>query len=85
MSWNEAQVYPVLLVLLALGGLHTWISGRSIPASNILDGKALGAGAAPGGRDDGVASIKADVRLVKWMIGFVLVFQIAITFKLFVL
>jgi len=28
MGWAEARIYLVLLVLLALGGLYTWLSGR---------------------------------------------------------
>jgi hypothetical protein len=30
-----------------------------------------------------VASVKADMSLMKWMLGFVLAFQIAFAFKLF--
>ena len=40
--------------------------------------------AALGKRDDDVSSIKAELLLMKWMIGFVLAFQIAIAVKLFV-
>jgi hypothetical protein len=35
-------------------------------------------------RDDDVSTIKSDVLLMKWMLGFVLAFQIAIAVKLFV-
>ncbi len=34
-------------------------------------------------RDDDVAAITGDVLLMKWMLGFVLAFQIAFAFNLF--
>jgi hypothetical protein len=36
-----------------------------------------------GQRGDDVGALKADVLLMKWMLGFVLAFQVAILFKLF--
>jgi hypothetical protein len=45
--------------------------------------KALRAAGASAKRDDDVAAIKGDVLLMKWMLGFVLAFQIAFDFKLF--
>ena len=45
--------------------------------------KALKAAGALAKRDDDVVSIKADVLLMKWMLGFVLAFQIAFAFRLF--
>lgn len=52
-------------------------------AIDIPEDKALKAATALSKRDDDVASIKSDVLLMKWMLGFVLAFQIAITVKLF--
>ncbi len=34
-------------------------------------------------RDDDVGALKADVQLIKWMLGFLLAMQVAILFKLF--
>ena len=53
-------------------------------AIDVPEDKALKAATALGRRDDDVTSIKADVLLMKWMLGFVLAFQIAIAIKLFV-
>lgn len=53
-------------------------------AIDIPEDKALKAATALGKRDDDVASIKAELLLLKWMIGFVLAFQIAVTVKLFI-
>jgi hypothetical protein len=50
----------------------------------VPEDKALKAAAALSRRDDDVTSIKVDVLLMKWMLGFVLAFQIAIAIKLFV-
>ena len=53
-------------------------------AIDIPKDKALKAATALGKRDDDVASIEAEPLLVKWMVGFVLAFRIAIAVKLFV-
>jgi hypothetical protein len=53
-------------------------------AIDIPEAKALKAAEALGRRDDDVTSIKSDVLLTKWMLGFVLAFQIAIAVKLFI-
>jgi hypothetical protein len=53
-------------------------------AIDIPEDKALKAAAALGKRDDDVTTLKADVHLMKWMLGFVLAFEIAIALKLFV-
>jgi hypothetical protein len=52
-------------------------------AIDVPEDKALKAATALSKRDDDVTSIKSDVLLMKWMLGFVLAFQIAITVKLF--
>jgi hypothetical protein len=52
-------------------------------AIDIPEDKALKAAAALSARDDDVTSLKSDVNLMKWMMGFVLAFQIAIFVKLF--
>ncbi len=51
---------------------------------DVPEDKALKAATALGRRDDDVASIKAELLLMKWMLGFVLAFQIAIAVKLFI-
>ena len=53
-------------------------------AIDIPEDKALKAATALSKRDDDVTSIKSELLLIKWMIGFVLAFQIAIAVKLFV-
>jgi len=50
---------------------------------DIPEDKALKAASALSPRDDDVNSIKSELSLVKWMMGFVLAFQIAIFVKLF--
>ena len=45
--------------------------------------KALKAAGALAKRDEDVITIKADILLMKWMIGFVLAFQVAFAFRLF--
>jgi hypothetical protein len=50
----------------------------------VPEDKALKAATALSKRDDDVASIKSDVLLMKWMLGVVLAFQIAIAVRLFV-
>jgi hypothetical protein len=52
-------------------------------AIDIPEEKALKAAAALSKRDDDVTSIKGELALMKWMIGFILAFQIAIFVKLF--
>ncbi|MFN3076367.1 MAG: integrase [Alphaproteobacteria bacterium] len=53
-------------------------------AIDIPEDKAMKAATALGKRDDDVSTLKADMNLVKWMLGFVLAFQIAIFMKMFV-
>ena len=53
-------------------------------AIDIPEDKALKAATALSKRDDDVASIKSDVLLMKWMLGVVLAFQVAIAVRLFV-
>jgi hypothetical protein len=52
-------------------------------AIDIPGDKALKAAAALSKRDDDVALLKTDTSILKWMIGFVLAFQVAIFAKLF--
>jgi hypothetical protein len=52
-------------------------------AINIPEDKARKAAAALSKRDDDVASLKTDTSILKWMMGFVLAFQVAIFAKLF--
>lgn len=52
-------------------------------AIDIPEDKALKATAALGKRDDDVASVRSELLLIKWMMGFVLAFQVAIVVKLF--
>ena len=52
-------------------------------AIDIPEDKALKAATALNKRDDDVASLKADMLLLKWMLGFVLAFQVGIFIKLF--
>lgn len=51
---------------------------------DIPEDKALKAATALSKRDDDVTSLKSELLLVKWMVGFVLAFQIAIAVRLFV-
>ncbi len=50
---------------------------------NVDEDKAIKAAAALSKRDDDVTTLKGDMLVVKWMLGFVLAFQIAFAFKLF--
>jgi hypothetical protein len=50
---------------------------------DIPEDKALKAAAALSKRDDDVALLKTDTSILKWMIGFVLAFQVAIFAKQF--
>jgi hypothetical protein len=52
-------------------------------AIDIPEDKALKAAAALNKRDGDVASLKTDTSILKWMMGFVLAFQVAIFAKLF--
>ena len=52
-------------------------------AIDIPEDKALKAAAALSKRDGDVASLKTDTSILKWMMGFVLAFQLAIFAKLF--
>ncbi|MDQ6702908.1 MAG: integrase [Pseudomonadota bacterium] len=52
-------------------------------AIDIPEDKALKAAAALSKRDDDMASLKTDTSILKWMMGFVLAFQVAIFAKLF--
>lgn len=51
---------------------------------DVPEDKAVKAAAALGKRDDDVGTLKSDMNLLKWMMGFVLAFQIGIFVKLFV-
>ena len=55
---------------------------EAIRAIDIPEDKALKAAAALSKRDD-VALLKTDTSILKWMMGFVLAFQVAIFAKLF--
>jgi hypothetical protein len=50
---------------------------------DIPEDKAMKAAGALARRDDDVGALKADVQLIKWMLGFVLAMLVAILFKLF--
>lgn len=50
----------------------------------IPEDKALKAATALSKRDDDVTTIKSDILLMKWMVGVVLAFQVAIAVKLFI-
>ena len=60
-----------------------WGVFEAFRAIDIPEDKALKAAAALGKRDDDVASLKTDTSILKWMMGFVLAFQMAIFAKLF--
>lgn len=51
---------------------------------DVPEDKAVKAASALGKRDDDVGTLKSDMNLLKWMMGFVLAFQIGIFVKLFV-
>jgi hypothetical protein len=53
-------------------------------AIDVPEDKALKAAQALSRRDDDVSSLKSDMTLMKWMMGFVLAFQVAIFVKLFI-
>jgi len=50
----------------------------------VTEDKAVKAAAALSARDNDVTTLKSDMNLMKWMMGFVLAFQVAIFAKLFV-
>lgn len=52
-------------------------------AIDVPEDKAIKAAAALSKRDDEVVSIKSDIAVLKWMLGFVLAFQVGISVKLF--
>lgn len=52
-------------------------------AIDVPEEKALRAATALSRRDDDVTSLKSDVAIIKWMLGFVLAFEIATVLKLF--
>jgi hypothetical protein len=56
---------------------------EALRAIYIPEEKALKAAASLSKRDEDVISVKAELLLIKWMIGFVLAFQVAIFAKLF--
>lgn len=63
-------------------GLQTEVF-EAFRAIDVPEDKALKAAAALSKRDDGVASLKTDTVILKWMMGFVLAFQVAIFANLF--
>lgn len=50
---------------------------------DVPEDKALKAAAALSKRDDDVSSLRSELTVIKWMMGFVLAFQVAIFVKLF--
>jgi hypothetical protein len=60
-----------------------WRVFEAFRAIDIPEDKALKAAAALSKRDEDVASLKTDTSILRWMIGFVLAFQVAIFAKLF--
>ncbi|WP_207459361.1 hypothetical protein [Azospirillum sp. SYSU D00513] len=52
-------------------------------AIDIPEDKALKAAEALSKRDDDVTALKTDTMILKWMMGFVLAFQVAVFVKLF--
>jgi hypothetical protein len=52
-------------------------------AIDVPEDKAMRAATALGKRDDDVMSVKGELLVIKWMMGFVLAFQVAIFAKLF--
>ncbi len=53
-------------------------------AIDIPEDKALKAATALSKRDDDVSSVKSEILLIKWMLGVVIAFQVAIFVKLFI-
>ncbi len=56
---------------------------EALRAIDIPEDKALKAATALSKRDDDVASVKSELLVLKWMMGFILAFQVAIVGKLF--
>ncbi len=56
---------------------------EALRSINIEEATALKAAGAHAKRDDDVITMKADIALMKWMLGFVLAFQVGMIFKLF--
>ena len=52
-------------------------------AIDVPEGKALRAASALSRRDGDVTSLKSDVAIIQWMLGFVPAFEIATVLKLF--
>ena len=52
-------------------------------AIDIPEDKALKAAAALGKRDEDVTTVRSELLVIKWMMGFVLAFQVAIFARLF--
>ncbi len=52
-------------------------------AIDVPEDKAMRAATALSRRDEDVVALKADVLLLKWMVGFVLAFQVAFASKMF--
>ena len=53
-------------------------------AIDIPEDKALRAATALSKRDDDVTSIRSELQIIKWMMGFVLAFQVAIFARMFI-
>jgi hypothetical protein len=53
-------------------------------AIDIPEDKAVKAATALGQRDHDVSALKSDMSVMKWMMGFVLAFQVAIFVRLFI-
>jgi hypothetical protein len=51
--------------------------------NDVPENKAVKAATAPSKRDDQVSSLKAEMLVLKWMLGFVLAFQFGTFAKLF--
>jgi hypothetical protein len=67
-----------------LATLRSEVFEAAFRSIDIPEDKALKAAGALARRDDDVTGLKADVQLIKWMLGVVLAFQIAIAIQLFV-
>jgi hypothetical protein len=57
---------------------------EALRAIDIPEEKALKAATALSKRDDDVSFVKAELLVIKWMMGFVLAFQAAIFAKMFI-
>jgi hypothetical protein len=74
---------PMARGLLKMSILHSEVF-EAFRAINVPEEKALKAAEALNKRDDDVTVLKSDMVVLKWMLGFVLAFQIAIFVKLFI-